>query len=64
MWHAFVKNILPVKHILLECPIITVISEQMDDFNVCNNVSDILYKTDIINPIVKLIVHSPVGKLV
>ena len=34
------------------------------DFNACNNVRDILYNTDIINPIVKLIVHSPVGKLV
>ena len=34
------------------------------DFNACNNVRDILYNIDIINPIVKLIVHSPVGKLV
>ena len=34
------------------------------DFNDCNNVRDILYNTDIINSIVKLIVHSPVGKLV
>ena len=34
------------------------------DFNACNNVRDILYNTDIINSIVKLIVHSPVAKLV
>ena len=34
------------------------------DFNACNNVRDILYNTDIINYIVKLVVHSPVGKLV
>ena len=34
------------------------------DFNDCNNVRDILYNTDIINSIIKLIVHSPVGKLV
>ena len=33
------------------------------DFNACNNISDNLYNTDIINSIVKLIVHSPVGKL-
>ena len=43
-------------------------------FNTCNNVRDILYDTDIINSIVKLIdiinsivkliVHSPVGNLV
>ena len=29
-----------------------------------NNVRDILYNTDVITNIVKLIVHSPVGKLV
>ena len=29
-----------------------------------NNVRDILYNTDVINSIFKLIVHSPVGKLV
>ena len=34
------------------------------NFNDCNNVRDILYNTDIIVVIVKLIVHSPVGKLV
>ena len=33
-------------------------------FNACNNVRDILYDTDIINSVVKLIAHSPVGKLV
>ena len=34
------------------------------DFNACNNVRDILYNTDIITSVVKLIVHNPVGKLV
>ena len=34
------------------------------DFNTCNDIRDILYNTDIINFVVKLIVHSPVGKLV
>ena len=28
-----------------------------------SEIRDILYNTDIINPIVKLIVHSPAGKL-
>ena len=30
------------------------------DFNVCNNVRDVLYYTDVINSVVKLIAHSPV----
>ena len=34
------------------------------DFNASDNVRDILYATDVINPVVKLIVHSPVGKLI
>ena len=34
------------------------------DFNACNNVRDILYNTDAVTAIVKLIVHSPVGKLI
>ena len=34
------------------------------DFNDSKNIRDILYNADIINPIVQLIVHSPVGKLV
>ena len=59
------KNILSVKHILLECPITTVISEKNGhDSNAYNNVRDILYNTDVITNIVKSIVHSPVGKLV
>ena len=41
-----------------------VISERkIYDFNACNNVRDILYITDVTNSIVKLIIHSPVGKL-
>ena len=36
------------------------------DLNVCNNIMirDILYNADVINHIVKLIGHNPVGKLV
>ena len=35
------------------------------DFNAaCNNVRDILYNADVITSIVKLIIHSLVGKLV
>ena len=59
------KNILSAKHILLECPITTKLFQKNGyDFNACNNVRDILYNTDIINSIVKLIIHSPMGKLV
>ena len=58
------KNILSVKHILLECPITTELFQKNGyDFNACNNVRDILCNTNI-NSIVKLIVHSPVDKLV
>jgi len=28
------------------------------DFNACNNVRDILYNTDVINSVVKLIAHT------
>ena len=42
-----------------------VISEKNGcDFNAYNNVRGILYNNDVITNIVKLIVHSPVGKLV
>ena len=41
-----------------------VILEKGYDFNACNYVRDILYNTDIITSVLKLIVHSPVGKLV
>ena len=59
------KNILSVKHVLLECPITTELFQKNGyDFNDYNNVRDILYNTDIISSIVKLIVHSLVGKLV
>ena len=58
------KSILSVKHILTECPITTELFQKNGyNFNACNNVRDILYNTDI-NSVVKLIVHSPVGKLV
>ena len=59
------KNILSVKHILLECPITTELFQKNGyDLNDYNNVRDILYNTDVITNIVKPIVHSPVGKLV
>ena len=58
------KNVLSVNHILLECPITTrLLQKNGYDFNACNNVRDILYNTDVIASIVKLIVHSSVGKL-
>ena len=58
------KNILSVKHILLQCPIIIdLFQKNRYNFNDCNNVRDILYNTDIIISTVKLIVHNPVGKL-
>ena len=62
------KNILSGKHTLLECPITTELFQKNGyDFNALQQCKrDILYNTDsdIINSIVKLIVHSPVGKLV
>ena len=59
------KNILCVKHILLECPITTELFQKNGyNLNASNNVRDILYNTDVITNIFKSIVHSPVGKLV
>ena len=60
------KNILSVKHILLECPItIDLFQKNGYDFNDCDNVRDILYNTDISISVVKLIVHDcPVSKSV
>ena len=61
----FVKNNVSVKQTLLECSITAELFQKNGyDFNACNNVRDILYNTDVINSIVKVIVHSPVGKLV
>ena len=60
MWHAFVNDILPVKHILLECPITTELFQKNGyDLNILYNINN-----DVITNIVKSIVHSPVGKLV
>ena len=51
----------------LECPITTELFQKRRrkgyDFNAYNKVRDILYNTDLINSIVKLIIHSSVGKL-
>ena len=59
------KNILSVKHILLECPITTKLFQKNGyDLNAYDNVRDILYNTDVITNIVKSIVPSSVAKLV
>ena len=59
------KNILSVKHILLECPVTTgLIQKNGYDLIAYNNVRDILYINDVITNIVKSIVHSPVGNVV
>ena len=51
-----------VKQILLECPITTELLQKNGyDLNAYNNVRDILYNIDVINNIVKSIVHSPMG---
>ena len=53
-----------VYHVLLECPITTTLFKKDGyDFTPCNSVIDILYNTDVIIPIAKLIVRSPVGKI-
>ena len=58
------KNILSVKHILLECPFTTELFQKNGyDLNAYNNVRDILYNTDVITNNVRSIVHSPVGKI-
>ena len=50
------KNILSVEHILLEWPITTeLFQKNRYDLNACHNVRDILYNTDVISHIVKLI---------
>ena len=51
---------------LLEYPITTALFKKDGyDFTSCNSVTDILYNTDVIIPIAKLIVHiySPVGNI-
>ena len=59
------KNVLSVNHILPECPTTTEVFQiNGSDFNACINVRHILYNTDVIASIVKLIVHSQGGKLV
>ena len=56
-------NPLLVHHILLECPITTALfNKDGYDFTSCNSVTDVC-NTDVIIPIAKLIVRSPVGKL-
>ena len=53
------KNILSVNHIPLERPITTELFQKTGyDFNACNNVTDILYNTDVINFIIKMIIDK------
>ena len=57
-------NHLSVYHILLECPITTpLFNTARYDFTSCNSVIYIVYNTNIIIPIAKLIARSPAGKL-
>ena len=49
---------------LLECPIATTLFKKYGyDYTSCNSVIDILCNTDVIIPIAKLLVLSPVGKI-
>ena len=60
-----ITYVLSVNQTLLECPITTEVfvcffsGGRGYDFNACNNVRDILYNTDAITSVVKLIVHRP-----
>ena len=71
------KKAVSVNHILIECPILCAtytfsVSQSLSelfqkngyDFNACNNARDILYNTDVITSVVKLIVDNTMGKLV
>ena len=59
------NNAISVNHILAECPTTTEIFQKNGyDFNACITVNIIVHNTDVIACIVKLIVHSPAGKLV
>ena len=59
------NNAISVNHILAECPTTTEIFQKNGcDFNACITVKNIVHNTDVIACIVKLIVHSPAGKLV
>ena len=62
---AICKNALSVSHILLECPITTqLVRKNGYDFNACDIARDILYITDVVTSVIKLIVHGPAGKLI
>ena len=64
MWHAFVKIFYLLNTYYINVLLPQLFQKNEYDFNTCNDIRDILYNTDIINFVVKLIVHSPVGKLV
>ena len=60
MWHAFLEISYPLNAYYSECPItIELFQKNGYDFNAGNNERDILYNTDVITSIVRLIVHSP-----
>ena len=56
------KIILSVKHMNVLLP--QFFQKSGYNSNACNNITDILYNTDVISSVVKLIVHSLVGRLV
>ena len=59
------SDVLTVKHILLVWPNQSYFRKMgMTIMPITNNVRDILCNTDVMTSIVKLIVRSPVGKLV
>ena len=60
------KNVLSVNYILLECPITTELFQKnrYDGLMLAKTKDIFLHNTDVITSIVKLIVHSPVSKLV
>ena len=56
------KNVISVNNILLKCPITTeLFTKNGYDCNAFNNVRDILYNTDVVTSVFKLIVHRHVG---
>ena len=58
------KNVLSFNRIQHDCPITPeLFQKNWYDFNACNNVRDILFNTDVIISVVKLIVHNSVDKL-
>ena len=64
MRHAFVRIFYLLNTYYLNVLLPQLFQKNGYDFSAFNNIRDILYNTDDISSAVKLIVHSPVGKLV